>query len=146
MFTVKSTSFKQTEKIGESFSKTLKGTEIIAFNGDLGAGKTTFVRGMAKGLNILDNVSSPTFALVNEYKGNFNVYHFDMYRINNEDELLEIGWEDYLDRGGVIAVEWSENIEKFLNEKLIKIKIIRKKLENERILEFYNSNLFKINS
>ena len=99
-----------TEKIGEEFAQTLKGGEVIAMYGDLGAGKTAFVRGMAKGLSIKSRVSSPTFTIVNEYPGNPPLIHFDMYRLSSSDELFDIGWEDYISRGAICAVEWSENV------------------------------------
>ena len=83
----------------------------MAFTGDLGAGKTAFTRGIARGLGIGDRVTSPTFAIVNEYEGGrLPLFHFDMYRLTSSDELFDIGWEDYLARGGVCAVEWSENV------------------------------------
>ena len=105
-----SLSEKDTENIGGEFAKTLKGGEVIAMYGDLGAGKTAFVRGMAKGMGLDARVSSPTFTIVNEYLGNIDLIHFDMYRLTSADELFDIGWEDYLSRGAVCAVEWSENV------------------------------------
>ena len=79
--------------------------------GDLGAGKTAFVRGMARGMGLKCRVSSPTFTIVNEYLGERELIHFDMYRLSSADELFDIGWEDYINRGAVCAVEWSENVE-----------------------------------
>lgn len=105
-----SESEKETEKIGEEFAKSLQGGTVIAMYGDLGAGKTAFVRGMAKGLGITARVSSPTFTIVNEYPGNPALIHFDMYRLSSSDELFDIGWEDYLARGAICVVEWSENV------------------------------------
>ncbi len=119
-----SKSERQTEEIAERLAKTLKGTEIIAMFGGLGAGKTAFTRGLARGLGIDDGVSSPTFALVHEYEGKFMVYHFDMYRIGSYDDLYSTGFYDYQDQG-VMVIEWSENIEPFLPEKRINIKIER---------------------
>ena len=101
---------EETETVGEKFAKSLKPGDVAALYGDLGAGKTAFVRGMAKGLGLSCRVSSPTFTLVNEYLGDVPLFHFDMYRMGGSDELFGIGWEDYLERGGVCAVEWSENI------------------------------------
>ena len=115
MFKIKSYSPVETENIGTSLARKLYGTEIIALYGDLGAGKTCFVRGLCKGLGVEDNVSSPTFAIINEYSGTFNVYHFDMYRINSEEDLYSTGFFDYLNTG-VIVIEWSENIEGALPE------------------------------
>ena len=105
-----SNSEKETERIGEEFAKGLKGGEVIAMYGDLGAGKTAFVRGMARGMGLSARVSSPTFTIVNEYLGDIDLIHFDMYRLSSAEELFDIGWEDYLARGAVCAVEWSENV------------------------------------
>ncbi len=101
----------ETEEAGAAFARELPGGTVVAFYGDLGAGKTAFVRGMARGMGISARVSSPTFTIVNEYIGERELYHFDMYRLGSADELFDIGWEDYLSRGGVCAVEWSENVE-----------------------------------
>ena len=102
---------KETEAIGEAFGRSVKDGTVIAMYGDLGAGKTAFVRGMARGMGISERVSSPTFTIVNEYLGERTLIHFDMYRLGSADELFDIGWEDYLARGAVCAVEWSENVE-----------------------------------
>lgn len=96
----------ETEKIAEELAKTLHPGDVIALRGDLGAGKTTFVRGLAKGLGVTSRVQSPTYALVNEYGD--KLFHFDWYRIASEDELYDLGWDNYLERGGICAVEWSE--------------------------------------
>ena len=102
---------KETEAIGEQFGRTVADGTVVAMYGDLGAGKTAFVRGMARGMGIDERVSSPTFTIVNEYLGERTLIHFDMYRLGSADELFDIGWEDYLARGAVCAVEWSENVE-----------------------------------
>ena len=102
---------KETEAIGEQFGRTVADGTVVAMYGDLGAGKTAFVRGMARGMGIDERVSSPTFTIVNEYLGDRTLIHFDMYRLGSADELFDIGWEDYLARGAVCAVEWSENVE-----------------------------------
>ena len=102
---------KETEAIGEQFGRTVADGTVVAMYGDLGAGKTAFVRGMARGMGIHERVSSPTFTIVNEYLGDRTLIHFDMYRLGSADELFDIGWEDYLARGAVCAVEWSENVE-----------------------------------
>ncbi len=97
--------------MGERLGRTLHGGEVIAYLGDLGAGKTAFTRGLARGLDIPMRVTSPTYTIVNEYTGGrLPLFHFDMYRLGSSDELFDIGWEDYLLRGGVCAVEWSENV------------------------------------
>lgn len=106
-----SNSEKETEDIGAQFGAELPGGSVVALYGDLGAGKTAFVRGMARGMGIDAAVCSPTFTIVNEYCGDRELFHFDMYRLGSSDELFDIGWEDYLNRGGVCAVEWSENVE-----------------------------------
>lgn len=108
---IKTNNELETEQLGESLAEKLKPGDVIALYGNLGAGKTAFVRGLAKGLGLSVRVSSPTFTIVNEYLGKTPLFHFDMYRLGSADELFEIGWEDYLDRGGVCAVEWSENVE-----------------------------------
>ena len=102
---------KETEALGEQFGRTIADGTVVAMYGDLGAGKTAFVRGMARGMGITERVSSPTFTIVNEYLGDRTLIHFDMYRLGSADELFDIGWEDYLARGAVCAVEWSENVE-----------------------------------
>ena len=101
----------ETEALGARFAEKLPGGAVIAMYGDLGAGKTAFVRGMARGMGLNCRVSSPTFTIVNEYLGDRELIHFDMYRLSGADELFDIGWEDYLARGAVCAVEWSENVE-----------------------------------
>ena len=102
---------EQTEKIGSALAKILSPGTVIAYRGDLGAGKTAFTRGLARGLGISDPVTSPTYTIVNEYLGGrMPLFHFDMYRLHSSDDLWDIGWEDYLERGGVCAVEWSENV------------------------------------
>ena len=102
----------ETEAVGAALAKILTPGTILAYRGDLGAGKTAFTRGLAKGLGCTDMVTSPTYTIVNEYlSGRCPLFHFDMYRLASADDLWDIGWDDYLDRGGVCAVEWSENVE-----------------------------------
>ena len=101
---------EETEALGERFARGLPDGSVAAFTGELGSGKTAFVRGMARGMGIDALVNSPTFTIVNEYIGPRSLFHFDMYRLGSADELFDIGWEDYLARGGVCAVEWSENV------------------------------------
>ena len=101
----------ETEKVGEALGKVLKPGSILAYAGDLGAGKTAFTRGLARGLGAAEQVTSPTYTIVNEYlTGRMPLFHFDMYRLSSADDLWDIGWEDYLERGGVCAGEWSENV------------------------------------
>ena len=102
----------ETEAIGAALGKLLRPGTVIAYRGDLGAGKTAFTRGLARGLGCRELVTSPTYTIVNEYLGGrLPLFHFDMYRLKSSDDLWDIGWEDYLDRGGVCAVEWSENVD-----------------------------------
>ena len=103
---------EEPEKIGEALAKSLQPGTILAYRGDLGAGKTAFTRGLARGLGCKETVTSPTYTIVNEYLGGrLPLFHFDMYRLASSDDLWDIGWEDYLERGGVCAVEWSENVQ-----------------------------------
>ena len=102
---------RETEAVGAALARVLEPGVVIAYRGDLGAGKTAFTRGLARGLGVKESVTSPTYTIVNEYlSGSMPLFHFDMYRLGSEDELFAIGWEDYLERGGVCAVEWSENV------------------------------------
>ena len=105
-----------TEKAAFEFGKTLKAGDAVLYEGDLGAGKTTFTKGLARALGVDDIVTSPTFALVNEYGGKIPLFHFDLYRIETFDDLYAIGFFDYLERGGIIAAEWSENIPELFEE------------------------------
>ena len=109
----------ETEAIGAALGKTLRPGTVLAYRGDLGAGKTAFTRGLARGLGCAELVTSPTYTIVNEYLGGrLPLFHFDMYRLRSSDDLWDIGWEDYLDRGGVCAVEWSENVEDAMEDAL----------------------------
>ncbi len=107
--TIITNSEAETFDAGRALAGKLSRGGCVALCGDLGAGKTSFVRGLAAGLGVKSRVTSPTFTIVNEYPGDIPLFHFDLYRIKSEDELYEIGWDDYLDRGGIIAAEWSEN-------------------------------------
>lgn len=105
------TSPEETEAVGQALAKVLPAGTVLAYQGDLGAGKTAFTRGLARGLGSTDPVTSPTYTIVNEYlSGRIPLFHFDMYRLASEEDLFDIGWEDYLERGGICAVEWSENV------------------------------------
>lgn len=131
-----SKSEKETEEIAAKFAKSLKKGSVVAFEGELGAGKTAFVRGLAKGLNCEDSVSSPTFAIVNEYNGETRLFHFDMYRIETFNELYSIGFFEYLEKNGVCAIEWSENIYSALPDDSFFVKI-SKISETEREIEIW---------
>ncbi len=126
-----SKSEQDTERIGSEFAAELPGGTVVAMYGDLGAGKTAFVRGMARGMGLDCRVSSPTFTIVNEYLGKRELIHFDMYRLSDADELFDIGWEDYLNRDAVCAVEWSEKVQDafFGDEIVVRIE---KLSDNER--------------
>ena len=103
---------EETEAVGAALGKILQPGTILAYRGDLGAGKTAFTRGLARGLGYCEPVTSPTYTIVNEYLGGrLPLFHFDMYRLASSDDLWDIGWEDYLERGGICAVEWSENVD-----------------------------------
>ena len=111
---------EETEKVGEALGRALRAGTVIAYEGDLGAGKTAFTRGLARGLGATEQVTSPTYTIVNEYlSGRMPLFHFDMYRLASAEDLWDIGWEDYLDRGGVCAVEWSENVREALEDPII---------------------------
>ena len=126
---------EETEALGARLARALEPGAVVAFTGDLGAGKTAFTRGLARGLGVTDRVTSPTFTIVNEYLGGrLPLFHFDMYRLASSDELFDIGWEDYLARGGVCAVEWSENVADALEPGAIRVDIRRGAGENDRII------------
>lgn len=127
-------SIEDTNKFAESIAETLKGNEVIALFGDLGAGKTTFTRGLCAALGITSGVHSPTFAIVNEYHGRFPVYHFDMYRITDEDDLYSTGYFDYLGKG-IILIEWSENIVDSIPSDAIRIELRYGEDENTRVFK-----------
>ena len=115
-----SNSPQDTELLGAALGKLLTPGTVIAYEGDLGAGKTAFTRGIARGLSCREQVTSPTYTIVNEYlSGKMPLFHFDMYRLRSADDLWDIGWEDYLERGGVCCVEWSENVREAMEGSLI---------------------------
>lgn len=124
----------ETIELGARLARTLKGSTVVAFYGGLGMGKTAFTRGMAKALCVKEEVSSPTFAIVNDYGGNPPLYHFDMYRVESWDDLYSSGFFDFYDAGGILAVEWSENIENALPENTIRVTIERGETDNQRII------------
>lgn len=125
---------EETEQLGEQLGRTLRPGSVVAYRGDLGMGKTAFTRGLARGLGCTCRVTSPTFTIVNEYSGALPLFHFDMYRLDSSDDLFDIGWEDYLSRGGVCAVEWSERVEDALPEDTLWVSIARGTGENDRII------------
>ncbi len=126
---------EETEMLGARLANALARGRVVAFTGDLGAGKTAFVSGMARALGVEERVTSPTFTIVNEYEGGrLPLFHFDMYRLGSADELFHIGWEDYLARGGVCAVEWSENVAEAMEEDAVRVSIRRGEGDNDRII------------
>ncbi len=125
MMVICTSSESETAAAGETLARSLGPGDVVALYGDLGAGKTAFVRGVARGLGFSGRVSSPTFTIVNEYIAPVPLFHFDMYRLASSEELFEIGWEDYLERGGVCCVEWSENVEDALPPGTIRVSITK---------------------
>ena len=136
MFARVTVSPEHTLRFAEEVGKRLEAGTVILYEGDLGAGKTTFTKGLAKGLGVTETITSPTFALVNEYYGRLPLFHFDLYRINSIDDLYAIGFFDYLDRGGIIAAEWSENIPELEKElkNVVKVRIDKLSDTERRIL------------
>lgn len=124
----------ETTELGRKLGQSLKGGTVVAFFGGLGMGKTAFTRGLAKALCVKEEVSSPTFAIVNDYGGNPPLYHFDMYRVETWDDLYASGFFDFYEAGGILAVEWSENIENALPENTIRVQIERGEHDNQRII------------
>ena len=119
-------STEETENIACNLAMSLEAGRIITLDGDLGAGKTAFVRGLAKGLNVTDRISSPTFTIVNEYRsGRLPVFHFDVYRITSSEEMYDIGWEDYIVQDAIVVIEWSVNIDDILDMDCIRINITK---------------------
>lgn len=125
---------EETEAFGERIASALNGGEVLALFGGMGMGKTALTRGIARGLGIPSGVSSPTFALVHEYRGRLTVYHFDMYRVKSWDDLASTGFFDDLDTGAVLVVEWSENIENALPPESIRIHLSRGETDSERVI------------
>ena len=131
----------ETEALGEALAAHLHGGDVVAYRGGLGMGKTAFTRGLARGLGYEGRVTSPTFTIVNEYMGRLPLFHFDMYRLEDSEELFDIGWEDYLDRGGVCAVEWSENVSDALPQDTIYVEIRRDAEQDSRVITITGRDL-----
>ena len=130
-----SNSPQDTEALGAALAQVCWPGCTVAFRGDLGAGKTAFVRGMAQGLGITDRVTSPTFTIVNEYTGGrLPLFHFDLYRLGGAEELFDIGWDDFLARGGICAVEWSETIQEVLEPETIYVDLRRGESQESRVI------------
>lgn len=131
----KSHSAGDTSRIAAEFSKTLSPGDVVCLFGEMGVGKTVFTNGLCRALGACDYATSPTFTVVNEYDGaDFPVYHFDMYRIEDEDELIELGFDEYLGSGGICIIEWPENIPNSLPKKRINVKILRDSFESRTII------------
>ena len=134
-----SNSVQETEELGRKLAQYLKAGDVIAYTGDLGAGKNAFTRGVAQGLGIAERITSPTFTIVDEHEGGrLPLFHFDLYRLYSAEELFDIGWEDYLQRGGVCAVEWSERMEDMLEEEPIWVEIRQGDREEQRLITIRN--------
>lgn len=134
---IKLSSTKETEEIGIKLGKLLKEGDIVCLNGDLGAGKTTMTKSIGLGLGVDDYITSPTFTLINEYKGRVDLYHFDVYRLENVEDLYDLGFDEYFYGKGVSVIEWAERIEKMLPEERIVIDIKKTEKEDERILHIH---------
>ena len=128
-------SAQETEQLGERLAAGLKGGQVLALFGPMGMGKTAFTGGLARGLGASGEVSSPTFALVHEHSGKIPLYHFDMFRVDSWDDLYSTGFFDYLESGGVLVIEWSENIEGALPEDAVRITISQGEGENQRVFQ-----------
>lgn len=132
---------EETELLGQKIGARLKGGEVLALFGSMGAGKTVLTRGIARGLGVAEGVSSPTFALVHEYDGRLKIYHFDMFRVESWDDLYSTGFFDFLDSGAVLIVEWSENIENALPESAVRIRLAPGRTERERVISIEGMEL-----
>ena len=125
---------KDTKEFGERLGSLLRGGDVISLIGDLGAGKTTLTKSIGKGLGVEDYITSPTFTLINEYKGRVWVYHFDVYRLEDPEDLLDLGYEDYFYSKGVTIIEWADKIKDILPENRVDIKIEKGKELDDRIV------------
>lgn len=135
MAVYKSNSGSDTEKIATEFAKCLKRGTVVCLYGEMGVGKTVFTNGLCRALGACEYATSPTFTVVNEYDGaDFPVYHFDMYRIEDEDELIEIGFDEYLNAGGICIIEWPENIKNSLPKNCVNVKILRDSFTERTII------------
>ena len=131
---------EETEALGAALASSLRPGQVVAFRGPLGAGKTAFTRGLARGLGVTGPVTSPTYTIVNEYTGGrMPLFHFDMYRLGSSEELFDIGWEEYLARGGVCAVEWSENVADALGGDAVRVDIRRGEGDSVRLVSISNA-------
>ncbi len=127
----------ETKAFGRDLAKSLKNHDIIALSGELGAGKTTFIQGIAEGLGITDYVTSPSFTLINEYKGKYSLYHIDLYRLEELEQIRDLGIEDYFEKDGIIIIEWAERMKELLPKKVRKIKLEIISENERRISSFF---------
>ncbi|MBA7582250.1 tRNA threonylcarbamoyladenosine biosynthesis protein TsaE [subsurface metagenome] len=114
---------EETKNLGKEVSKLTKPGDILAFYGELGAGKTCFIQGISQGLEVKDYVTSPSFTIINEYQGKVPIYHFDLFRLDNDEDILELGYEEYFYGEGLTVIEWAEKIEQLLPKKHLKVDI-----------------------
>ena len=130
----------ETKKFAQRFAKTLKRSDILCFIGELGSGKTTFIQGLAKGLGVRNMPTSPTFVLLTQYRGKLPLYHFDLYRLNNTDEIRNLGYEEFFYSDGVTVVEWAEKLRELTphNRIEIKFKILDKNKREINIIKLDN--------
>lgn len=140
MLTINSYCENDTLRFAAEFASKLHGGDVVAFKGGMGMGKTVFVRGAASVLGVESDVSSPTFSIVNDYGGKFNVYHFDMYRVESWDSLYSTGFFDYLNENSILFIEWSENIENVLPDNTISVSFVRGENESERIITIHGGD------
>jgi len=126
MINIETHSFEETVEFGEKLGNVLKSGDIISLSGDLGTGKTAFTNGIAKSLGITSYITSPTFTIVNEYEGKIPLYHFDVYRISEPDDMFDIGFEEYINSEGITIIEWGEQIKEILPEEIINVNITKK--------------------
>ncbi len=118
-------SAEETEELGRLLASKAKGSEVVCLTGDLGSGKTVFAKGLAKGLGIKDSVASPTFTLVNEYEGEIPLYHMDLYRLESAEGVFDLGFEEYIEGGGITVIEWAERIKFYLPEEYLEVRFTR---------------------
>lgn len=136
-FKIKSCSVEETISLAKKLGSTITKGTTICLTGDLGTGKTHFAKGVAEGLGITSSITSPTFTIVNEYHtGRLPLYHFDVYRVHNADEILQVGFEEYIYGEGITLIEWADLIESILPDEFLQVKIEKNQTENERIITF----------
>jgi len=134
-FTISTKNPEETKKLGKEVGKLAKPGDLLAFYGELGVGKTCFIQGISRELEVQDYVTSPSFTIINEYHGKIPIYHFDLFRLNNAEEILELGYEEYFYGEGLTVIEWAEKIEQLLPKEYLKIDI-KFKDRYERTISF----------